>query len=548
MLKLIHMSIRKILTKLNNRNTCLFPKFSTLTWATIITFFILVGSFINHSLKAQETDIITQYAQTIEEGNPNLENWNSANMDNNILKTLDTLVGTKNIADSIEDPTANFIPGGAIGTTNNLIAALYTPPASGIQYLAQLKDGFLGKPAYAQGVGFVGLQPLLPIWRGFRNIVYILSSLIFVIMGLLIMFRIKTGPQSFITIQNAIPKIITTLILVTFSYAIAGLLIDFMNLIQGLVVAMLFTIQGKPSLTGNLIDSGLGATNLTFSKLSQPSLSVVYNLTYKILPMNTITALGALIGAIVGGIFWQLPGILIGAGIGVALFLVIIVIAVLIWQLKFFFGLVMVYVNVIIKIITAPLEIGLGAFPGIKIGFSSWITQLVANLAVFPISMLFLTIANVIVDKIQNNPLARGGSVWMPSVMNPDGNLVNFVTGISGGLPAAAIGLGTVFLMSKLPKMIPEFIFQIKPSPWGTAVGESTKGLTGPITTIGNISKSGQQIAEGISYGRGWKNKLKRTTEEKRARGMAEDERYKDKTRRLGKEQGESPTSNSTGT
>jgi hypothetical protein len=33
--------------------------------------------------------------------------------------------------------------------------------------------------------------------------------------------------------------------------------------------------------------------------------------------------------------------------------------------------------------------------------------------------------------------------------------------------------------------MIPEFIFQIKPSPWGKAIGEGLGGITGPIGRAG---------------------------------------------------------------
>lgn len=499
------MSIHQILTKLNNRDSRLFPKFSTLTWAIIITFFILTGSFISHTLKAQETEtnIISEYAQTIEEGNPNLENWNSSNMDNNILKTLDTLVGTKNIADSIGNPGVSFIPGGATGITTNLIANLYTPPISGIQYLAQLKDNFLGKPAYAQqGTGFTGLQPLLPIWRGFRNVVYILSSIAFVVIGLLIMFRIKTGPQTIVSIQNTIPKIIITLILVTFSYAIAGLLIDLMNLIQGLSLTILFSATGK-KLTDNLISGG---NHFNFSSLADSNLTTIFHLTYKAVPLNILTLFGVVIGAILGAIVGGVPtggigaplGALVGTGIGTVIVILIVIIAIFIWQIKFFFGLIQCYVTIILRIIIAPLEIFMGAIPGVKIGFSTWIRDIIANLAVFPISLLFLILANIIIEATQ------GGDFWTPGLLS-SGGFPGLIASISGGLIPAAIGIFTILLMSKLPKMIPEFIFQIKPSPWGTAIGESTTGMgkiTGPGSTAGLQYASQEQQQRWLDYER----------------------------------------------
>ena len=309
-------------------------------------------------------------------------------------------------------------------------------------------------------------------------------------MGLLIMFRLKTGPQTIVTIQNAIPKIITTLILVSFSYAIAGLAIDLMNLIQSLVIATLFTVQGIP-FTGELFPTEIsiispGQNIATFGKLSQLNLGDLTDLTLQLLPLNTLAALGSLIGALIG---FLIPGMsilaaLAGAVIGPILMTGIVCIIVLIWQLKFFFGLIMAYLNVIIKIILSPFEIGIGAIPGMKIGFSSWITQLLGHLAVFPISALFITLANVIVTNIQDRPGQVQDNLWLPSLMSPN-NIVSAVTSLSGGLPAAAIGLGAIFLLSKLPKMIPEFIFQIKPSPYGTAIGEAAKGIPG---TVGQAS------------------------------------------------------------
>jgi hypothetical protein len=164
---------------------------------------------------------------------------------------------------------ATWVPGGALGFTNSLIASLYAaPPASGVMYLADLwHNKFLGKPAYAQGVGFKGLQPILPLWRGFRNVVYLLSSLIFIIIGIMIILRVKISPQAIVTIQSAIPQIITTLILVTFSYAIAGLAIDLMYLFQDMAIATLFTAMGK-GFNQNLLKEDLGNAINIFSNAS----------------------------------------------------------------------------------------------------------------------------------------------------------------------------------------------------------------------------------------------------------------------------------------
>ncbi len=121
--------------------------------------------------------------------------------------------------------------GGAIGVVNNMIAMLYTPPIHTSDYIAYLGQNFgIVKPAYAanQGGGFGGLFPLIGLWSTFRNIVYLLFVIVFIIIGVAIMLRIHIDPRTVMTIENQIPKIIVGLLMVTFSFAIAGFLIDMM--------------------------------------------------------------------------------------------------------------------------------------------------------------------------------------------------------------------------------------------------------------------------------------------------------------------------------
>ncbi len=481
MLKLFHMSFKATLSKLNRKDTPLLPKIPHL-FLTLIFIFTLTTAFFTIKPAFAWENPVSKWLGNV--ADKTMENWGDAFFDNIQMSISTRLIGGDETANYLDKLHANyeagkpgnvaFTPGGVLGTTQNLIAQTYDLPASGVEYIAEVKNNFLGKPAYAQyGQGYESLQPLIKVWRGFRNIIYILFSFFFVIIGLMVMFRVKTGPQTIITIQNAVPKVVTSLILVTFSYAIAGLLIDLMNLIQAMVLALLFTSVQGIGLDEKLFSGWNVVNDFSYARLASPDLSAIYLLASKALPLNTLTMLGAIFGAILGSIIKFGIGTVGGAVGGGILMLIIVVIAVLIWQLKYFFGLIVAYLNVILKIILAPFEIAFGAFPGAKIGFGSWLTQLIAHLAVFPISFLFLVVVNIIIDNIQNSPLVSGGSMWMPSIMNPDGNLVNFVTGISGGLPAAAIGLGAVFMLSKLPKMIPEVIFQLKPSPYGNAIGEA---------------------------------------------------------------------------
>ncbi len=96
----------------------------------------------------------------------------------------------------------------------NFTASLYnSPPASGRQYLAYLSEQLgVVQTAHAQevegGIGFNQMLNILPIWKAFRNISYVFFILIFVFIGFAIMFRVKIDPQTVITIQSALPRII----------------------------------------------------------------------------------------------------------------------------------------------------------------------------------------------------------------------------------------------------------------------------------------------------------------------------------------------------
>jgi hypothetical protein len=488
------MSFSALISRLNRRDTPLLPRFTLKTKIIFFNLFIIASVFISPRLLAQtapQPENVIKYKQDAIQTGGNQESWMDEALKGNMVSMLNVVAGT--VPDSCfqQNGSTCYAPGsgqavgGALGTTNQFTASLFSPAASGIEYIASVKDSFLGKPAYAQGLGFAGLQPLIPIWRGFRNAVYLLSSLIFIAIGVMIILKVKISPQATVNIQNSIPGLITSLILVTFSYAIAGLIIDLASAFAAIVIALLFQVQGRP-LSHNLV--GVNMTplpilgpNFDFAHLINPSLSSVYFLTKLMLPSNALAALGALGGAIVGAPFAIASAgasLLIGASIGLVLVLLIVTIMLLVWQLQFFFGLIKTYVTIIFKIILAPLEIGLGAIPSMKMGFSSWLTDLIAYVSVFPISIIFLVLANIIVEKtsvsiLQNNAIANGG-IWMPGLIN-GGGFPGVVAALSGGIVPAGIGLVAAGIMAKLPTIIPQLIFAIKPSPWVQA-SEATYG------------------------------------------------------------------------
>ena len=119
---------------------------------------------------------------------------------------------------------------GLTDTLGDYIAYMYsTPPASTEVFIADLLDSAnIVEPAYAQGLGFASLTPILGAWKIFRNVSYFFFIIAFLAIGFMIMFRQKIGGQTVVTAQQALPRIIISLLAVTFSFAIAGFLIDIM--------------------------------------------------------------------------------------------------------------------------------------------------------------------------------------------------------------------------------------------------------------------------------------------------------------------------------
>lgn len=475
------MSIRNILNKLNSRDTRIIPKFPKINkkikFASILVAFVFLAFFshqiIASSITIDKSEAVEQFKDkqaATKDGN-NQESWMSEAASSNGLVGVNAIFGP--IPDDVVDGTSTttWVPNGLIGLTNRGIATLYNPPISGVQYIASIKNNLLGKPAYA-ATGYQGLSPLIPIWRGFRNVTYTIFSLIFVLIGIMIMLRVKISQNAVISIQSAIPKLITSLILVTFSYAIVGLLIDLSYVIEGLGVSLILNAAGNNTDTVTQI-------------IQSPDILARIS---GLVPAGTIALFSGIISGIIAVVGLAIAG---PAGLLIGLFAFILIwliigLMILWYTVKFFFGLAKCYVTIILKTIIAPLEIALGAIPNMKMGFSTWFTDVIANILVFPISVMFLVLINALMVA------TSGKQLWTP----PGVDTLDALTSLSGGILPVAFGIGGLMLISKLPKMIPEFIFQIKPSPWGKAIGEGFAPIGG---TIGKAAKGGAR--EGLASG-----------------------------------------------
>lgn len=399
----------------------------------------------------------------------------------NILNTITTMgVGEM---PSGEGQLA-YRPGGALGGVTYLIASLYTtPPASGIEYLADMGRNFgLVQPVYAQGFGFRGLQPLLPLWRISRNLTFLLFIFIFLAVGFAIMFRVKISPQAVISIENALPKIIIALILINFSYAIIGFMIDLVYVLTGAVIAFLEANE--------LLNATHAEAQQIFFNPSIKTLIGEYVGNGRRFASALATTLGYSIDI---PILTKLP--LIGGGIAGAVLSFILVIALLFACFKLFFSLLMCYINIILGLITSPFQIMFSALPG-KEGSSlgKWFTGLLSNILVFPGVVAIFLLADAI-KKVTEGAGATQ-AVWTPP----------YLFAANAELVGAIISYGLLLLAPKIPDYI-KAIFEPKAKvpPVGTTIFAPIGGAAGiakaPISYPAGVMKAGWEKRAGEVFG-----------------------------------------------
>ena len=144
-----------------------------------------------------------------------------------------------------------------LGFIGNLIVLPFSnPPASGVAwtYSGLANAGFFPKALAAEGIGMGSIQPFAKIWKIFRDVTYLLLVIVLIAIGFMVMFRAKINPQTVISVENSLPKIIIALILITFSFAIAGFLIDLMYVLIAVIISILGPVYN--------FGPGLGGTGL----------------------------------------------------------------------------------------------------------------------------------------------------------------------------------------------------------------------------------------------------------------------------------------------
>lgn len=442
----------------------------------LIVFFVsivLIPSTTMASIKLNDRE---SFQEAIKSGSAAFEGW-GLHAGNNIMLGGNCFLAGGCGINCPDEQQVCYNDQGAIGTANNLISVLIgKPPVSNVEYFADVIDGLkIGKPAYAQSVGFQALSPILPLWKISRNICYVFFVIVFLIVGFMILFRTRINPQTVISVENSLPKIVVALILVTFSYSIVALFVDISELLIYFVAGIYINFTTMGGTPPNIIQyvKTIRDNNSIFTLMGS---------------LNSTSALVTAINQTIAPLAGGLGNALRALGISTALGELILNIALISALFKTFFALISAYVNIILQAIFSPFIFLFGSV-STKSSFGEWIKDILSNILVFPATFGLLLLGAIIL----NNP----GSAWNITGAAPpagvDFDTNSWVPFGFGGIGATTVGallkgiiaFGIILMVPSVPQMIKQ-AFERKP---GIAEGamEGLKGAAGNIPILGQF-------------------------------------------------------------
>jgi hypothetical protein len=408
------------------------------------------------------------------------------------------------------------------GFVTNLIVLPYAnPPASGIYwaYSGLQNAGFVPKTYAAEGIGFAAIKPFMSIWKVFRDISYMLLVLVLIAIGFMIMFRAKINPQTVISVENSLPKIVVALLLITFSFPIAGFLIDLMYISIGIIAVFFSNVQNPPtwfagqpqeilkrfyfSTSNNIWEFINPFYQSRVWQLSGAIFGILPNILKEIISaavlivMPPIKLLSIILSAVSlgkikpisettffipkikeglekAGLSTDIVGIIIAFVIliieylligplytiaGVLVIFLILCLSLFYMFFRIFFMLLYSYIQIILLIFFSPVILAAEMIPG-KSTFSSWVKNLLLNLATWPLLIIMILISQILLNQPPNQ-----GNFWLPP----------FLISINPEYIRIIISMGILFMTPDLIRALKEMT-GVKPIPLGLNFGAFTAG------------------------------------------------------------------------
>jgi len=429
----------------------------------VLVFLLILPLFAN-SARAFETpnlDYQFQFEEALNSDEMNLQSFVNEVIKSIMAATTRLTIGAifspkESVQTGAMDLNQNKNFGLIPGTLFILSKAYEYQPASGIDYLANLPKRliFVEKAEAQEGSFIEQLTVLQPIWTTFRNLSYLLFALILVFIGFAIMFRMKISPQAVITIQAALPRIVLALILITFSYAIVGLMLDLMFFINHTIGITFNNIIGQ--LTGwagwrNFLTTIFNFLSPSDDPYIGPAVTafntMAVGLSYFFIFVNWVFPIAGLILTLI-------LSIVIAIALARCLFVILKSITM-----------------IVINIIFAPLRILMGAMPG-STAITDWFKDLFSNILILPLMLVFFYISAYLI--MASAPEASGftsglgigglGAIWKAATGQTTENLTVLMV-----LPFCGIGL--LLMAPKVSEIIQGMITK-KPFDYGSAIGE----------------------------------------------------------------------------
>jgi len=544
------------------RSTKSFFSFTRKVVTVLIVFGAVIALFIYFIQKdkvVSQSDIVEKnrtkiYTQLEElEKNPSQENKLTASLYRGWSCNMIGEACTDNPEDGNNNYNNSFF-----GKASGLISVPYShPPASGIAWVQQglQNAGFVPDTYAATGIGFASIQAYLPIWKLFRDISYLLLVLVMITIGFLIMFRVNLGGAA-VGIESALPRIVLAMIMITFSFPIAGFMIDMMYAVIAVCIGLLYNaglaanqhtgwlgtystakdylnnyltagfLELWPQGSGNFFKVGSSLWQLMppmvqgmFQILIVP-IATYYTSTILHIPEKIATSFSdiSIAGFDIGNLT-TIPVVIMATAligffyiIGPSLILgIIIMLTILIFIFRIFFMLLESYIKILLYIIFSPIILMFSAIPGNgNIGW--WLRNLVGELITFPTVMVITLVGNAIMAiniSDLDTPLlhlltaGQGPGSFEPAFRLP------FLYGFQTDDFNTILALGLVLMIPDFVKMVKGWV-GVQDSPLKFGMGTYLAGasiFTGALGMGANI-QGWKQSAVGYDPNKGWMDSL----------------------------------------
>lgn len=363
---------------------------------------------------------------------------------------------------------------------------------------------------HKNGYDYLKTLNLDVLWSVTRNLAYLFFVVVMIVIGFMIMFRNKIGGQIMVTVGNSIPKVVICLVLVTFSFAISGILLDLgrvsMNLVNNLIVnskkelnlqsvdiasienmsdQAIYQLKqggdvsilkdGEDDLVGDAVKREIKKGSVREEKpwlwyTSDGFAEIVLRtggafILQGIREANIGPIADIVADIVITGI--QIPNI--SRLLTTSLFLLVAAYA----SFKLFLTIFVTYIKIFVSVVIGPIQIALGAIPGNTSSINNWLKTLASHVLVFPVVVAIIGFAQFLGAAIDPKQFSFFGT---EGVFLPEG-----LVALKG-----VFFVGGYFFAASAPNMIKGFM-KIEEDKTLSAAGASVKQSMSKIPMIGGI-------------------------------------------------------------